>query len=683
MKFTNPDFLWALFLVSLPVIIHLFNFRRFKKVYFSNLRFLKTVEQQTKRHSQLRHILVLFSRILFIVFLVLAFAKPYRVNSEKKLNTGVQKKVAVFLDNSFSMQQKGRRGVLLEEGRSLSREIVQSYRPTDKFVFVTNDIQSFGGTFLSRDDYMSDLRECDFQPYSMPVSGVIDELASKANQTSEKPTDIFIISDFQKSSTDIEKWNADSNINIWLLPLTSAGANNIYIDSCWLDEPVTLQDKPVEIHFNLAKNFDEEAENITVKLIVNGVQKGVQTQTFSKRVQEIKFLFRPDSMQMQFGVLEVDDYPISFDNKFYFSFSVRKNFVVTMVNGDKESDFIRRFYESDSSIHLQSFAQNQVDYSAFTGSDILILNQLDKFSSGLLDEVKKYTENGGRLIFIPSDKATVEETNNFNRFFLLPAVTATDSFKLFLNDLDLKSEIFKDVFEVKNNQLPENIDLPYFKFRNKIKWPVESNVKRVMVLGDGSPLLISRGIGLGRLYYFTASVNQSNSNLGRHALFIPLFYNFALTVNTDAVLYHTIGDEQIIMRNLPSQKESPYHIKNIETTMDFIPGLRESTGEKTFFLQGNILSSGSFTLSNSGEILAPLSFNYPSRESNLDNYSVFELKKLIKKFGLNNVKVLDNQKVNIGSVLADSHNGEQLWKIFILMALMFLLIELFLLRFLK
>ncbi len=683
MKFTNPDFLWALSLILLPIIIHLFNFRRFKKVYFSNIRFLKTVEQQTKRHSQLRHLLVLISRILFVLFLVSAFAKPFIPQENITDNSGAQRRVAVFLDNSFSMQQKGRRGQLLEEGRNRAKEIVQSYRPTDKFIFVTNDMNSYDGAFLSRNDFMSDLRKCDFQPYSPPLSNVISELTSQANNRVEKPTDLFLISDFQKSSTDIAKWQIDSNINLWLLPLTSSSVHNLYVDSCWINEPITLQEKPVEIHFSLAKNFDDAAENTTVKLMVNGIQKGVQTLDMTRNVEDIKFMFRPDTSKIQFGFLEIDDYPITFDNRFYFSMAVRKKFIATMVNGKKQENFIQRFYEADSSIILQNFDLKQVDYSSFVGSDILIFNELNSFSTGLLEEAKKYVENGGRLIFIPSAEASMEEINVFNQFFLMPEGLGVDSFKIFLQDLDLQSNLFKEVFDVKNNQLPENIDLPFYKHRIRIKWPVDSKFKSLMVLGDGNPLLVSRQMGIGNIMYFTASLDGQNSNLGRHALFIPLFYNLVMNANSISDLYFPMGKEQIIMKNLPPRKESPFFIRNLKSNLEFIPGLREVSGESTFLLQGNIQEAGNFVLSNSGKILAPLSFNYPARESNLENFSVPEIKDLLEKYGLKNVKLIDNQRVAIASKLIEANQGVQLWKIFLILALMFLLIEVFLLRFLK
>src|SRR3954466_8318477 len=88
MHFIYPGFLFALFTLSIPVIVHLFNFRRFKKIYFTNVRFLREIKQDTQSKSRLRHLLILISRILAVTFLVLAFAQPYIPVSSKQIETG-------------------------------------------------------------------------------------------------------------------------------------------------------------------------------------------------------------------------------------------------------------------------------------------------------------------------------------------------------------------------------------------------------------------------------------------------------------------------------------------------------------------------------------------------------------------------------------------------------------------
>ena len=140
MSFLYPTFLYALAAVAIPIIIHLFNFQRYKTVLFTNVRFLKEVKQQTKQQAQLKHLLVLLARILFIVFLVLAFAKPFIPVTEQASGTG--NAVSIFLDNSLSMDATNEDGRLFDQARNSVAEIVAAYKPTDRFQLLTNDFEA-------------------------------------------------------------------------------------------------------------------------------------------------------------------------------------------------------------------------------------------------------------------------------------------------------------------------------------------------------------------------------------------------------------------------------------------------------------------------------------------------------------------------------------------------------------
>jgi len=125
MNFVFPQFLWALSALSIPIIIHLFNFRRTTRVYFSNTRFLRQVNEETTQKRKVKHLLVLISRLLFIFFLVLAFAQPF-LPAEDQVNSG--RNIVIYLDNSFSMSaQVADKMRALDAGTSFVSEIVEVF----------------------------------------------------------------------------------------------------------------------------------------------------------------------------------------------------------------------------------------------------------------------------------------------------------------------------------------------------------------------------------------------------------------------------------------------------------------------------------------------------------------------------------------------------------------------------
>src|SRR4051812_4148008 len=122
MNFLYPGFLFALLAIAIPIVIHLFNFRKFKKIYFSNVQFLKEAKEQSSSHEKLKNLLVLLSRILAIIFLVLAFARPF-ISSGLRSSPSLRNVVSIYIDNSYSMETVNKEGSLLDEAKRKVKEI--------------------------------------------------------------------------------------------------------------------------------------------------------------------------------------------------------------------------------------------------------------------------------------------------------------------------------------------------------------------------------------------------------------------------------------------------------------------------------------------------------------------------------------------------------------------------------
>ena len=110
MQFKHPELLYALILLVIPIIVHLFQLRRFQKEAFTNVKFLKEITLQTRKSSQLKKWLTLLTRLLLLACVIVAFAQPFSSKS-KSFNTTSE--TVIYLDNSFSMQAKGINGTLL------------------------------------------------------------------------------------------------------------------------------------------------------------------------------------------------------------------------------------------------------------------------------------------------------------------------------------------------------------------------------------------------------------------------------------------------------------------------------------------------------------------------------------------------------------------------------------------
>ena len=202
MKFLFPSFLFALFAIAIPIIIHLFNFRKYKKIYFPNVKFLQSIQQQTQAKSQLKHLLVLAARILSIIFLVFAFAQPYLPVDEKKIDAS-EKAISIYIDNSFSMEAINDNGLLLNEAKKKASEIIKSYKPSDLFQILTNDFEGRHQRFVNKEEFEELLEEIKVSAAVKSLNEIVIRQQDLLNTAEGKSKISFIISDFQKSFVKI------------------------------------------------------------------------------------------------------------------------------------------------------------------------------------------------------------------------------------------------------------------------------------------------------------------------------------------------------------------------------------------------------------------------------------------------------------------------------------------------
>ena len=163
MKFLYPQFLYALALLAIPIIIHLFNFRKFRTVYFSNVQFLKSVKEKTKSQSQLKHLLILLSRILAITALVLAFAQPY-IPVDDSSQQAKKHAVNIYIDNSFSMDAENEQGRLLLNAKQHAQAIVDAYASSDEFYLLNNDFRGIQQRALNKEQFSKALNAIESSP---------------------------------------------------------------------------------------------------------------------------------------------------------------------------------------------------------------------------------------------------------------------------------------------------------------------------------------------------------------------------------------------------------------------------------------------------------------------------------------------------------------------------------------
>ena len=314
MSLTHPAFLFALFALLIPIIIHLFNFRRFKRLVFPNVRFLKEVELQTRSRNKLKHLLVLLSRLAAITALVLAFCRPFIPLTDQDTLQG-DKHIAIYLDNSFSMELENEKGSLFRQAKEQVRSLVNSIGRTDRFLLVTNDFAPEHQRLISATElleYLDDVKPSPVQRSLGEVAARVQDIFRKQGAQNQR---LFVFSDMQKQMFDLEPAKIDSSLDVSLLYMQSQGQGNVYIDTVSFYSPLRSAQTPEELRIKVVNSSAKDIKGLPLKLSINGVQKAIGSMdiaAFSSSDSILKFS-NENSGWMK-GRVTIEDHPIVFDD---------------------------------------------------------------------------------------------------------------------------------------------------------------------------------------------------------------------------------------------------------------------------------------------------------------------------------------------------------------------------------
>ncbi len=683
MKFVNPGFLFALISIAIPIIIHLFNFRKFKQVYFTNVRFLKEVKQETQSRSKLKHLLVLLARILAITFLVLAFAQPFIPVDQVKTTMG-NNMVSVYIDNSFSMDAMNKNGTLLTAAKSRAKEIVNAYKATDRFQLITNNFEGRHQRLVNKEDMLELIEEVNTSANVRKTDEVIARQQDLLLNNEEGNRKIYYLSDFQKSTTNINTLKPDSAVSINLVPILSQQSNNLFIDTCWITSPVAQLNKNIELYVRIQNLSDKAVENNPVKLFVNGQPKTPASYNVeSNSSTEVVLTFSLKETGVHNCRVELNDYPVSFDDVFYFTLTVNATIPMLVVNGEDETTakYLHSLFSSDSLFKLKESGFKNIDYSAFPRYQLIVLNGLNEITSGLAQELKRFVSNGGSLLVFPSDKIDVNSYKDLSALLGIAQYEKQDTANTRVNNLNFELDIYKGVFEKEN----KDIDLPAVNSHYRINSNSRIRESILMKMQNGNIFMAAYPSAEGKVYLSSVSLNSNASNFPKHAVFVPTLYQIALFSSPQPVkLFYTIGNnEPIEINNKTTSTEAVYSILNNETKFEAIPESK-SINFKTYIYPNNQVSTANnYLLKYGTEIISGLAFNYNRNESFLTTYTPEELQQQIAEANISNVKLVETGDKSLTDVLSEKNQGKKLWKLCIILALLFLATEIVLLRFLK
>lgn len=658
MIYQNPQILYALLALAIPIIIHLFNFRKHEKVYFSSIRFLEEIKTQNKKKRNIKNLLILLSRIFALLFLILAFAKPYIPNEN---NSDEKNNIFIYIDNSFSMNAISEKGRLLDIAKNTANSIISSYPNSSNFYLLTNNFSSLNSRLLNKEKILEEISKVETNGSFKSLN----EILNKKESISKSYDQVFLLSDFQANTTLVESLNWEDKDNIHLIPIQSNNVSNISLDSVWIDGPILIGSLNQNINIKLSSvNVEKE---IPITLEINNKQKIKQLiKINSGRDNKFNFKVKLDS-NINICKVYIEDYPITFDNEIYFNLNKSEKIKISSIYNNEKLNYIEKLFLNDTiNYNYSKQSINSINYQKLKENDVIILDEVRKISSGLSDILMKCMTNGVTLIIIPSNNIDLD---NFNEFFKIVGV---DNFgkkinsKFSVKEITKDHPIFKNVFEGEI----ENIDYPIVKnYYSSIK-SIKSNKKPIYTLENNEIFLSNYNNKKSNIYVFNTSLNDSSSNFHKHALFVPTFLNIANNSLVSSNIYNVIKNDDYFI-SIPNNNEI-FNLKN--DIIDIIPTSKLVNGKNRFYTNNQIKKSGQYILYNKKKAVDYIAYNYSSKES-LVEYD--DLDNLL----ISSVNTINKEKISdyISSTINDVH----FWKSCLILSLLFFGIEIALLKLIK
>jgi hypothetical protein len=653
MQFKYPEILYTLLLLLIPIFIHLFQLRRFEKVAFTNVAFLKKVVLQTRKSSRLKKFLILLTRLGLFTALIIAFAQPYLSKNKQSLKP----KTVLYLDNSLSMQAKNGTSELFKKA---IQDIITNYKEVAELTILTND-DSYAN--LNDKDLKNQLLSLEYSPYSKNIKTVLLQADKQFKQVKGIKNHLILVSDFQASNVK-DNLPINKEVQYSFVQLKPQITQNINIDSVYI-----AKQNGLNIDLNVVlKSYNNNTENLSVSLFKEKILVG-KTACSLEENQTNTVTFQIPFNDSFNGRIVINDNFIPFDNELFFSLNKVEKINVLAI-GD-QNEFLSKIYTS-AEFNLISNKINQVDYNKIANQHLIVLNELETIPLSLQKSISQFVVNGGSLVIIPSLKMNITNYNNLFSALKIGAISKKEEREHQVNSINFSHSILDNVFEkkIKNFQYPNVKSI----FNTTLK-----NKSSILKFENQQAFISEIKSNKGKVYWIAAAINQLNSNFKSSPLIVPVFYNFGKQSYQLTALYYTLGNKNTVDVKTTILNDEVLTIQGIDSNnnSNFIPLQQVSQQKVVLQIEENPKKAGFYQIIKQEKPLKNIAFNY-NRIEGATIYS--DIKSMVKPY--DNVSYSTNIKQTFEGI-STAYSVKSYWKYFIALALLFLIIELLLIKFLK
>jgi hypothetical protein len=684
MSFVHPGYLWFLSLLAIPIILHLFHFRRFKRFYFPSLKYLKEQEQEKKSVKKLKRLLILCARLLALAALILAFAQPFFKKATEEKN-GIPV-TAIYIDNSLSMSAKGTEGELLSEAREIAKKIIAKSTGNTRFFITTNSFSGVERKLHSKATAIDVIDKITLNKASRNIAQIIEwqnEYLSRYHReiASVSKVNRVMLSDFQKSTAALSTFKQPKTTwseQTFIVQCVPQNIDNLYVDSVWMDSPVHKPGQSCKVNFRVKNVGQSDAQDVPITVIFDGKTRMTNLSINAGSSATSHMFFTPNNPGYIEGKVSVSDRNITFDDEFYFTNELAKEGRVVIVNGESGEPSTEKVFQTESFYTVETCSEFSFNKRLLNNVDLLILNGINELPSGLIADISSFLRQGGSVFCIPGSDINYTDYTQMLKTVGLSGYSGKVTTGNQLSDISYASKFFNGMFDKQQKTL----NVPLLKSVYSLKNFRQANAEVLLTLRNQQPLMVAVKQE-GTFYLLNTDLSKANGGFTANALFPSILLRSAELSLRSLPSYFTIGAAGVLELPSNTNQEAPLTLNSKSNS--FIPKQINTDGIVRLQLNqpelNERLSEGYYAI-KSTNVLGKIAFNLNRDESQTDLFTVEGLENQFNEAGFSDIKVQAMSSGN-SSFELDMEKPNSFWRTFVLLAMLFLFIEMALLKFWK
>lgn len=665
-QFLYPIFLIAGLSLLIPIVIHLFNLRRYKTVFFPHTRFLKSLQLHSRKQSQVRYKWLLAARLLFLLFLIAAFAQPFWPS--KTTNQNQSSLTAIYIDNSQSLSLRSGQRTMLDIAKENAQYLLQS--GSGKYLILSND-KPISYKPMSRQQAQAAINAIQLSVYSKSSTQVLTELKSMLQDDVADAADLYYISDFQQQQFSAAKEEALlSKIRFNGVQIPQAKAQNVYIDTAFFESPVVQMGQSNRLIVRTKYFGPIPKETNVLQLSVDGQVKSAATPVFDEKNERYDTLsFQINDAGWQRILLHINDVAVHFDDSFAIAARSSPELSVLLLNENQPNVYVQAALRSYSGFKVteQNVSALPENLSAY---NLILLNGLSTMSEPLSVALLKALQNGQNVCLFLGENARLNELNNALGKIADIKFTGFDTAAQTVAMVQSESRLVKDMFE----RMPENVQLPFAKNHYQIKAGLSANQQSIFSFRNGDPFFSLYSPHKGQLYICATTPEARNGNFQSSYFFVPFLYQMASLAKGNSIFALTAGQKQpVFISQTSSNEQALLHVR--AENLDAIPAQRAEGMGAQVFVGAVAEKFGFYNISANRQDSNLVAVNLNRAESDLTVWTLSDLKKNWQGKDIKWQQADAENKV----LTTKQQSAFPLWKLCAILALVMLGVETYLL----